>query len=64
MMYLHPMKNRKTMNWLMFVATAAAMVRIMNKKLQLWYSGSRPYISDNGAMTGKGQHVLLTSFIC
>jgi hypothetical protein len=39
------------MNWLILVATAAAMAKTTNKKLQLWYSGSRPYISDNGAMT-------------
>jgi hypothetical protein len=29
------MKNRNIMNWLKFVARAAAMVKIMNRKLQL-----------------------------
>jgi hypothetical protein len=39
------------MNMLIFDATAAAMVKIMNSRLQLWYSGNLPYISDSGAMT-------------
>jgi hypothetical protein len=37
----------------MLVATAAAMVKMMNKKLQPWYNGNLPYISDSGAMTGE-----------
>jgi len=50
-MYTQPMKNLNTMNWLMLVDTAAAMVKMINSKLQLWYIGNLPYISDNGAMT-------------
>lgn len=33
--YTQPMKNLNNMNWLMLVDTAAAMVKIMNSKLQL-----------------------------
>jgi hypothetical protein len=35
LVHLHPMKNLKMMNWLMLDATAAAMVKMMKKKLQL-----------------------------
>jgi hypothetical protein len=35
----------------MLEATAAAIVKTMKNKLQLWYSGSLPYISDKGAIT-------------
>jgi len=36
---------------LIFVETAAAMVKMIKSRLQEWYKGSRPNISDNGAMT-------------
>jgi hypothetical protein len=32
--YAQPMKKRNTMNWLMLLETAAAMVKMMKKKLQ------------------------------
>ena len=46
------MKNRNTINMLMFVLTAAPTVKLINKTLQVWYNGRRPYISDIGAITG------------
>lgn len=46
-----PIKNRKTTNWPILVDTAAAMLKMTNKALQLWYNGKRPYISDIGAIT-------------
>lgn len=46
-----PIINLNTMNMLIFFETAAAMVKIMKSKLQEWYKGSRPNISDKGAMT-------------
>jgi hypothetical protein len=47
----HPIKNRNAINMPILDDTAAAIVNTMNSRLQLWYSQSRPYISDNGAMT-------------
>lgn len=46
------MKNRNTINMLMLVLTAAPAVKLINKTLQAWYNGRRPYISDIGAITG------------
>ena len=46
------MKNRNTINMLMLVLTAAPTVKLINKILQVWYNGRRPYISDIGAITG------------
>ena len=45
------MKNRNTINMLMLVLTAAPTVKPINKTLQIWYNGRRPYISDIGAIT-------------
>jgi hypothetical protein len=39
------------MNIPMFVETAAAIVKMMNNRLHEWYKGSRPNISDKGAIT-------------
>ena len=41
------------MNMPMFVETAAAIVKMMNNRLHEWYKGSRPNISDKGAITIK-----------
>lgn len=55
------MRKRNTMNMPMFDATAAAIVKMMNSRLQLWYNGSRPYISDSGAMTVEVSLVFILS---
>lgn len=41
------------MNIPIFVETAAAIVKTMNNRLHEWYKGSRPNISDKGAITIK-----------
>lgn len=48
---IQPMKNRNTINMPMLVLTAAPTVKLINKTLQVWYNGRRPYISDIGAIT-------------
>lgn len=45
------MRNLNTINIAISVETAAAIVKMMNSRLQEWYKGSRPYVSDKGAMT-------------
>jgi hypothetical protein len=50
-MYLLPIRNLNTMNVLIFVDIAAATVKMIKSRLQEWYKGRRPYISDKGAMT-------------
>jgi hypothetical protein len=55
------MRKRNTMNMPIFDATAAAIVNMMNNRLQIWYNGNRPYISDNGAMTIEVSHLSVLS---
>jgi hypothetical protein len=46
-----PAKNRNAMSMPMFLLNAQQMLKTTKRKLQEWYSGKRPYISDMGAMT-------------
>ena len=61
-MYLLPIRNLNTMNMLMFVDTAAATVKMIKSRLQEWYNGRRPYISDKGAMTSTSEIASLEVF--
>lgn len=45
-----PASRRNTISWGSVCATAQAMVKIRKSTLHAWYSGTRPYSSDNGAM--------------
>src|SRR5690242_277050 len=47
----HPARSRKAMSMPMELERAQAMLKTMNKTLQILYRGMRPYISDMGAMT-------------
>jgi hypothetical protein len=58
------MKNRNTINMLMLVLTAAPTVKLINKTLQVWYNGRRPYISDIGAITGSKLESRVFDKIC
>lgn len=60
--YLLPIRNLKTMNMLIFVERAAATVKTMKSRLQEWYKGRRPYISDIGAMTATLASAQLKAF--
>jgi hypothetical protein len=46
-----PARNRNTISILRLLLTAQHIVNMKNKTLHAWYSGSRPYISDIGAIT-------------
>jgi hypothetical protein len=46
-----PANSRKTISCGRLCATAQAMVKMRKRMLQVWYRGTRPYISDRGAIT-------------
>lgn len=44
----NPIRNLKVMTILMFTLNAPPMERRMNSAVEIWYTGSRPWISENG----------------
>lgn len=46
-----PWRNRRPIRLFWLGAFAQATVNAAKRVLHVWYSGSRPYISDNGAIS-------------